>query len=164
MIKRVALMAMLFALAVALTFLEYMIPIPTPVPGIRLGLSNIVVMYSLFFMRKRDAATLAVLKALFVFLTRGATAAALSLSGGLLSVLVMSLALVIFSDRISYLMVSVLGAVFHNLGQMCVASLILGSALWYYMPVLLLTGIAAGLATSLLLKATLPAFKRLNLK
>lgn len=163
-IRRVALMAVLFALTVALTFLEYLLPIPAPVPGIRLGLSNIVVMYSLFFLRKRDALTLAVLKALFVFLTRGAMAGVLSASGGLLSVCAMSVLLLVFSDKISYLMVSVAGAIFHNLGQMCVASLILGSALWYYMPVLLLAGIIAGIATSLLLKATLPVFKRLNLK
>lgn len=58
-------------------------------PAIKLGLSNIVVMYALLFLRTRTALLLVVLKALFAFLTRGATAGFLSLCGGALSLAVM---------------------------------------------------------------------------
>lgn len=164
-IRRMVLTAFLFAVVLVLSVVENELQIPVPVPGVKLGLSNIVVMYSLFFVEKKEALLLAVLKALFVFLTRGAIAAFLSLCGGLLSVLVMILCLLIFKDKISYLMISILGAVFHNIGQIIAISAIYTNIfLWAYFPVLLISGIIAGVATSTLLKVTLPALKRLGFK
>lgn len=164
-IRRMVLTALLFAAALVLTVVEYQIPIPTPAPGIKFGLSNIIVMYSLFFLKKGDAFTLAVLKSLFVFLTRGAVAAFLSFCGGILSILVMILCMLIFKEKISYLMVSIAGAVFHNIGQIAAVSLLYTNLLlWMYLPVLLASGVAAGAATSALLRVTLPALERLNLK
>lgn len=73
---------MLFALAIALSYLESLVsPLLGLMPAIKLGLSNIVVMYALLFLRTRTALLLVVLKALFAFLTRGATAGFLSLCG-----------------------------------------------------------------------------------
>ena len=81
---------MLFALAIALSYLESLVsPLLGLMPAIKLGLSNIVVMYALLFLRTRTALLLVVLKALFAFLTRGATAGFLSLCGGALSLGVM---------------------------------------------------------------------------
>ena len=77
---------MLFALAIALSYLESLVsPLLGLMPAIKLGLSNIVVMYALLFLRTRTALLLVLLKALFAFLTRGATAGFLSLCGGALS-------------------------------------------------------------------------------
>lgn len=164
-IRRMVVTALLFAVALVLTVIEYQLPIPMPVPGIKLGLSNIVVMYSLFFLKKRDAFTLAILKSLFVFLTRGAVAAFLSLCGGVLSILAMVLCMLIFREKISYLMVSIIGAVFHNTGQIAAVSLLYTNLLlWTYFPVLLFSGVIAGGATSALLRITLPALKRLDLQ
>lgn len=163
-IRRMVLTGVLFAVVLVLAVVENQIQIPVPVPGVKLGLSNIVVMYSLFFLQKREALLLAVLKSLFVFATRGIVAAFLSLCGGLLSILVMILCLVIFKDKISYLMISIFGAVFHNVGQILAVSLIYTMvSLLPFIPVLLISGIAAGAATSTLLKVTLPALKRLGL-
>ena len=164
-IRRMVVTALLFAVALVLTVVEYQLPIPMPAPGIKLGLSNIVVMYSLFFLKKRDAFTLAVLKSFFVFLTQGAVAAFLSLCGGLLSLVMMLLCMAIFQNRISYLMISIVGAIFHNTGQIAAASLLYTNlVMWSYFPVLLVSGVIAGMATSTLLRITLPALKRLNLK
>ena len=81
---------MLFALAIALSYLESLVsPLLGLMPAIKLGLSNVVVMYALLFLRTRTALLLVVLKALFAFLTRGATAGFLSLCGGGLSLVVM---------------------------------------------------------------------------
>ena len=81
---------MLFALAIALSYLESLVsPLLGLMPAIKLGLSNIVVMYALLFLRTRTALLLVLLKALFAFLTRGATAGFLSLCGGALSLAVM---------------------------------------------------------------------------
>ena len=80
---------MLFALAIALSWLESMVsPLLGLMPAIKLGLSNIVVMYALLFLRTRTAVLLVVLKALFAFLTRGVTAGFLSLCGGALALAV----------------------------------------------------------------------------
>lgn len=161
---RIALLGLLFALAVVLSILESLLPIPAPVPGIRLGLANIVVMFALFYLQKRDALAIVLLKALFVLATRGTVAGILSLSGGLFAFVVMVVLLLTFKDRMTYLLISIAGAIAHNIGQIAAASIILQTALWLYLPVLLVSGIVTGFATSILLKLTAPAFLRLRLK
>lgn len=162
--KRIALLGILFALAMVLSIVEGFIPVPVPVPGVRLGLANIVVMFALLQLGRQDALGLTLLKAGFVAVTRGAMAGALSLAGGSLAFCVMALVLALAKDKTSYLLLSVSGAVFHNIGQILMASLILRTFLWPYFPVLLLSGIATGFATSVLLKLTAPALQRLHLK
>ena len=76
--RRIALSGLLFALAMALSFIEGTLTIPGLLPGMKLGLANIVVMYALFFMGPRQALVLDVLKALFVFLVSGFTAGSVS--------------------------------------------------------------------------------------
>ena len=88
--RHIALSGLLFALAMALSFIEGSLVIPGLLPGMKLGLANIVVMYALFFMGVKQALVLDVLKALFVFLVSGFTAGFLSLCGGLLSLLAMA--------------------------------------------------------------------------
>ena len=76
--KRIALSGLLFALAMALSFVEGTLTIPGLLPGMKLGLANIVVMYALFFMGPKQALVLDILKALFVFLVSGVTGAAVA--------------------------------------------------------------------------------------
>ena len=76
--RHIALSGLLFALAMALSFIEGTLVIPGLLPGMKLGLANIVVMYALFFMGPRQALVLDVLKALFVFLVSGFTAGSVS--------------------------------------------------------------------------------------
>jgi heptaprenyl diphosphate synthase len=74
----------------------------------------------------------------------------------------MSLLIIIFKDKISYLAVSIAGSVFHNLGQLTAVSLLYTDmVLWIYLPVLLISGIIAGIITSTLLKVCQTAFKKL---
>lgn len=156
--------AMLFALALVLSVLEGMLPpMPYLPPGFKLGLSNIATMYALFFLGKKQSFTIAVLKSAFVFFTRGAMSGALSLSGGIVSLGVMIMLSCIFRDKISYLMLSVCGAVSHNFGQLAMLTLIMFNtyALWYS-PVLLVAGIIMGCVTGTVLKAVMPAFKRIS--
>lgn len=163
--KLLVLTALLFAVALVLSIVENSLPslsLLVPVPGIKLGLSNIAVMYALFFLDKKPAFAIAVLKGLFVVMTRGPVAGLLSFSGGVLSVLVMSLLIFVFKDRISYLALSIFGSIMHNVGQFIVVSFIYNNMyLWVYIPVLLISGVVAGIATSTLLRFILPAFNRL---
>lgn len=161
--QNMVLTALIFATAIVLAIVENSLPqLPIAVPGVKFGLSNIAVMYALFFLGKKQAYTIGILKSGFVFITRGAIASLLSLSGGLLSITVMILLMAVFREKISYLVVSIFGAVFHNIGQFIVITLIYtGMNLWAYFPVLLISGLAAGIVTSTLLKFIMPAFKRL---
>lgn len=160
---RMVLTGLIFATALVLSVLESALPpLPIPVPGVKFGLSNIAVMYALFFLGRKQAYTIGVLKAFFVFVTRGAIAGLLSLSGGVLSITVMIILMLLFRERITYLVLSIFGAVFHNLGQfLVILAIYAGMNLWAYLPVLLVSGVAAGIVTSTLLRFIIPALRRL---
>ena len=160
--KQITLSALLFALAMALSFIEGCITFPGLLPGMKLGLANIVIMYALFFMGIKQAFFLDLLKALFVFLVTGPMAGFLSLCGGMLSLLVMWV-LYALPNRPTWFILSVCGALAHNVGQLVGAGFILGSTLsLYYAPVMLLLGLVMGGLTAATLRAILPALKRLG--
>lgn len=157
--KRLALLGILGAQALVLSFLENLIPaIPGLPPGAKPGLSNIVTMFTAAAIGPVDALCIAVLKALFAGLTRGLTAGLMSLAGGLLSTLVMVLLLHLKKKPFGILGVSVAAAVAHNAGQLLVACLLSGTAalVWSYGPLLLLFGILAGVLTGIFLKLLFP--------
>ena len=159
----IALSGLLFALAMALSFVEGTLVIPGLMPGMKLGLANIVVMYALFFMGGKQALVLDLLKALFVFLVSGWTAGFLSLCGGLFSLLVMWVLYYLLPVRPTWFILSVCGALAHNIGQLLGASVILSTAVsLYYAPVMLVLGLVMGMLTSVTLRAMLPALGRLG--
>ena len=159
----IALSGLLFALATALSFIEGTLVIPGLMPGMKLGLANIVVMYALFFMGAKQALVLDLLKALFVFLVSGWTAGFLSLCGGLLSLLVMWILYYHFPVRPTWFILSVCGALFHNVGQLLGASVILSSTMsLYYAPIMLILGLVMGAVTSVTLRAILPALGKIG--
>ena len=165
-VKRLALMGLLFALAMALSFLESLLPaLPMLPPGIRLGLSNIITMYALFVLGPVSGYTIAVLKSLCVLLTRGAVAAAMSAAGGIVSVTAMLLLSRLPGVKKQYLLLSIFGGAAHNLGQLVAARFIISNPyVWYYLPVLLVAGIVMGAITGMVLRVILPYLNRLNLK
>lgn len=162
--KRLVLTGLIFALALILTVIENAFPpLPLPVPGVKFGLSNIAVMYALFFLSKGQAYTIAVLKAVFVLATRGLIAALLSFCGGIFSLTLMLIVLLLFKEKASYLAISVTGAVAHNIGQFAAITLIYtGFYLLAYLPLLLVSGVIAGIITATLLRFIIPALKRLG--
>ncbi len=160
--KKVAFLGLLFALALVLSVVEAAIPVSGILPmGVKPGLSNIVTMYAVFYMGYGEAFSIAILKSLFVFITRGAVAALMSVSGGVFSVLVMFL-LLLPKRKLSYLVISVSGSIVHNLAQLTAASFLLGKDALYYTPVLVISGALMGVLTGLLLRSVLPALGRLR--
>lgn len=150
-------LAILLALTVVLSIFEGMIPNFVPVPGVKIGLANIAVMYSLLFYGKKEAVLLNVAKAALGFATRGAIAGFLSLCGGLLSIAVIIVLAAAFKNKISYILLSVAGAVFHNIGQLIAVYFILDNYdLFYYLPVLIISGVVMGIITGILLKTLMP--------
>ena len=158
---RVAFTGLLAALALSFSFLEGLIPpIPVLPPGAKLGLSKIVVLYAAGSLGLPAALFLACLKGGFALLTRGVTAGLLSISGGVLSALVMWLLLQ--KTRASLSLVGVCGALSHNAAQLCAAWLLTSAAVVFYLPFLVLFGVLTGLLTGLVLKLTLPPLQRIE--
>ena len=143
--RRLARYALLTALAMALSWLESLVPLAGVVPpGVKLGLTNLVVIFALYRMSLRDAAVISLIRVVLVAFTFGNSYSfAYSLAGAALSLAVM--ALLKRSGKFSLLGVSVAGAVSHNIAQVLVAMAVMEtSRLAWYLPVLLVSGIAAG--------------------
>ncbi len=153
--RQLARLGLLLALALALSLFESLLPpLPAPVP-LRYGLANIAVMACLLLLGRRQAFGLAVLKSLFVFMTRGLLAGLVSLSGTLLSVLIMIALDWVSRGGVSIFVLSVLGALFHNAGQLLVLVFVIRYPLplLLILPPLLIFGLLTGLLSAVLLYA-----------
>ena len=150
-------MALMLAVSIVLSVFESLLPpLPFAPPGIRLGLANVATMYVLFFVGKKKAILLIVLKSVFIILIRGPLAGALSMTGGLLSVLVIILLLLV-SKKSSYILLSSAGAIAHNFGQIAAASLILSTNLLvFYWPLIIIFGVVLGSITGKVLEVVIP--------
>jgi len=148
--RKVALYGLLTALAFVLSYIEAQIPVLFAVPGMKLGLTNLVILFSLYRMSSRDALLLNIVRMILVAATFGNLfSLAYSLAGGILSWLAMIL--LKRSKKFSMVGVSVAGGVAHNVGQILVAIFVLETGkLIYYLPVLLVSGLAAGVVVGIL--------------
>ncbi len=155
--KRIAILGVLTAVALVLSYLEAILPpIYAAVPGVKVGLPNVVVILILYRFGAKEAAMVSFLRVFIVALLFGnAMTLAYSIAGALLSLFLMMLFKKL--DLFSAVGVSIIGGIAHNVGQIIVAMLLLNSTLIaYYMIILTITGtlagVAVGLAGSLLVK------------
>lgn len=154
--------AMLTAVALILGWVEHMIPIAPGIPGVKLGLGNIVVLYAMYLLDNKSAAILMLLKVFLSGFLFGASlwTMLISLSGGVLSLVVMMLVKRV--PRIPIIAVSVFGAVFHIVGQLLVivlARMTPWSFLLIYLPVLGVASVITGVLTGVVAKYALRAMK-----
>lgn len=161
---KIALTAILCALAIALNFLEGLIPpLPFLPPGAKPGFSNIITMFAAGSLGFPHAFAIALLKGLFSFVTRGATAGIMSLSGGILSAVAMYLLMRYSRKHLGLIGISVICALCHNLGQLMAAMLITSTAnIAYYAPALAVFGIVTGAVTGVILRAVIPALEKMK--
>ena len=162
--KSLALSAVLVAAALALSLAERAIPLNllVPLPGVKLGLANIVTMFALYFLSGRQGFVILVLRCVLgsVF-GGGLSGLAMSLTGGVLAYGVMALAK--NWPVLSVYGVSILGAAAHNVGQVLAAGVLMGSVYTlYYLPFLLLTGLFMGLLTGTIAAYTFRALRQLR--
>ncbi|MDR1495858.1 MAG: Gx transporter family protein [Clostridiales Family XIII bacterium] len=143
-IRRISFYALLIALAMIFSYVETLIPLPFFVPGMKLGLANIVTMVALYKMGTVDAAVISGARILLSALLFGnAFSLAYSLAGGAVSLFVMIL--LKKTRKFGITGVSVAGGVCHNIAQIGVAALLLETGeLIYYLPVLIVTGAITG--------------------
>ncbi len=156
--RKTALYGVLVALAFVFSYIETLLP-SVGIPGVKLGLANVVVLVALYGFGARDALVVALVRVVLVGFTFGNPASLLySLAGGLLSFAAM--AVLHRSDRLSVLGVSVAGGVCHNLGQLAVAALVLRIPdITWYLPVLVASGVATGALVGLAARLCLPRIK-----
>ena len=147
-------MALLTAAAVVLGYIERLIPMPGSIPGIKLGLANTVLLYAIYLLDARSAFVLMILKVgLSGLLYAGVSAMMFSLGGGLCSLVMMLLVKKLGGSGVSIIGVSVVGAVFHNVGQTAVAALMVNTAaLMGYVPFLLVAAVVTGILTGIAAK------------
>ena len=162
-LRRLCILALFAAIALSIWAAEALIPPPVPLPGVRLGLANIVLLLTLYLYDRRSAALVLAVRLILGAALAGTVMSLLySLSGGILALGVMCL----LRDRVRekhLWMLSAYAAVAHNLGQLLAARLILGTpGLWWYLPVLLLSGLLTGLFTGLCARFALPTLRKVT--
>lgn len=148
--KKIALGGILTALAMIFSYIESLIPIPLPVPGVKLGIANIAVISVLYMLGGVFAFVVNVLRiTLTAILFGNFNSFLFSMAGGILSLFVMLL--LKKSGYFSIVGVSVAGGVFHNIGQITAAVFLMDTtAIYYYLPVLLIFGIVTGIIIGLM--------------
>ena len=148
--QKLTVMALTTAIALVLSFVESQIPAFVAVPGVKMGLANIAIVYALYRLGWKEAALISLIRVVLVSLLFGSAASFLySLAGAVLSLL--GMALLKKTGKFTEIVVSVAGGVLHNIGQIAMASIILETdALRYYLPFLLISGILAGVVIGLI--------------
>ena len=142
--KKIALCGVLTALAMIFSYIESVIPVPIPVPGIKLGVANIAVITILYVLGVKEAIVINLLRIVLTSLLFGNVNSFLfSISGAALSLTIMIIMKKL--DFFSCIGVSVCGGVMHNIGQIIAAVFIMGrEAIVFYLPVLIVSGVFTG--------------------
>lgn len=150
MTKKIAYTGMFTALAFVFSYIESLLPINLGIPGVKLGLANLVVIVALYLTSIKAACILSLVRIVLMGFTFGNPASMIySLAGGALSLVVMVLAKKI--KFFSVTGVSVLGGVSHNIGQILIAIVVVETtSLLYYLPILILSGTIAGVLIGIL--------------
>lgn len=157
--KKIATLGILVSLSLILGYIEFLVFPDIMIPGVKIGLSNLCVLLSLYLLDVKSTICLGVLKVILSsILFSGINALVYGLMGIVLSMLVMSL--LKKTKRFSIIGISIAGAVFHNIGQLIAAIVITETMrLLYYGPILLISGIFCGFIIALPGKIIYNTFK-----
>jgi len=147
-----ALHGMFICIAALMGYLESLLPLAFPIPGIRLGLANIVIIWVLYTLGLRSALIVSVLRCLVIGLLFGNLYSIMfSLAGAIASVTVMYFLKKYTTGKLSVMGVSVCGAIVHNIAQIIVAMIVIKNAyIITYLPVLIGVGVLSGIVIGLL--------------
>lgn len=148
--NKIAYWGVFLALALVCSYVESLIPISFGIPGVKLGLTNIVVILMLYTIGARDAIFISVLRIILAgFMFGNAFSIIYSLAGGILSFVVMLL--LKNTGKLKILSISTAGGISHNVGQLIVAALVVENYnILFYVPVLIIAGIITGFLIGLL--------------
>lgn len=156
-IGRTVLLSLLVSQAVILGYIEMLVPLPVSVPGVKLGLANIISLIGLALLGFREAMAITIVRSVVNSLLFGGPVVFLfSLAGGITSVIIMYILYKTFRDVLSIWSISVAGAVAHNIAQLTVAVFIMKDvSVYYYMPILLVSAAVTGGLTGVVSEAVI---------
>ena len=159
--KKVAYFGVFTALALIFSYIESLIPINFGIPGAKLGLANLMVVIVLYKMGAKEAYMLSMVRiVLSGFLFGNLFGIIYSLAGGILSLSIMTL--LKKTDKFSIIGISMAGAVCHNIGQLIIAGIVVESTnVIYYMPALLIVGLATGLVIGIISSETIKRLRKI---
>lgn len=159
--SKLTLLALSVSLAMILSFIESQIPAFVPIPGVKIGLANIAVVFALYKMDWKHAAVVSLVRVFLIGVLFGNfVSLAYSAAGAILSLVLMII--LKKTDLFSHVAVSVVGGVTHNMGQIGMACILMGTdILRYYAPFLVLSGTIAGVAIGVIAAILV---KRIDLK
>lgn len=161
--RRLALMALLTAIALTIFVIEAQIPAPAPIPGVKLGLANIITLITMRLLGKREAGAVLLVRVLMGAMFAGSPSTLLfSAAGGALAYLLMCLLAERFGpDRLW--IVSALAGIAHNAGQLLACALVVKTpGVFAYAPVLAASGVITGVFTGLAAQYLLKALKKVK--
>lgn len=162
--RKMVFISLLIAQALVLNIIERMIPVPFITPGAKLGLANIITVVAIYMLTFKDAFAIIIIRVLMASVLVGnMTGFFYSLSGGILSLFAMYITYKLGRNVISIIGVSIIGAVFHNIGQVIIASIVIQNIkIAAYLPILLVAGIGTGIFVGITAKQLIVYLKRFN--
>lgn len=152
--KRITLISVMAAAALIIFIIEAQFPLPFPIPGIKLGLANIITLTSIVWLGKKDAFAVLLLRIVLGSIFTGNTVTLVySAVGGLTAYLAMLAAIAVLKNIIA---ASIVGALGHNIGQIIAAAVMSHTVqIIYYLPILIISGVLTGLFTGIVAAAVL---------
>lgn len=158
---KVAYFGVFTALALIFSYVESLIPIHLGIPGVKLGLANLIIVIALYKMNIKETFLLSIARIVLAgFLFGNLFAILYSLAGGMLSLGVMCM--LKRTEKFSVFGISMAGGVFHNVGQLIMATIVLeSSSIGYYFPVLLISGLITGFVIGVISNEMIKRLKRL---
>ena len=146
--RKLVLMSLLTAAALTIFVIENQIPLPVPIPGVKLGLANIITLVAMLLLGRKEAGAILLVRVLMGAMFAGSPSTLLfSAAGGLFAYLVMCLTTGVFSDKQLWI-VSALAGVAHNAGQLLACALVVKTpGVLAYAPILAASGVITGVFT-----------------
>jgi heptaprenyl diphosphate synthase len=164
-VKKLVTLALFTAIALTIFVVEAQIPLPLPIPGIKLGLANCITLMVLVLYGEKEAAVVLLMRILLGSLFTGTLVSMIySLSGGILCFLMMALLNRLLKNRHLWF-ISLIGAVFHNFGQILAAMVVMQSKqVLVYLPFLLVSGCITGLFTGIAADRAVYVLRKIGIK
>lgn len=162
-IKKIALIAIFITLSLILSYVDSLIPINIMVPGIKIGLANLIIIYSLYMLGIKEAIFISIIRVVISSILFGSILTFVySLTGAIVSLLIMVI-LKSFTS-LTVITISIIGGVMHNMTQIIVAIILMNTKeIVYYLPILILTGVISGMMIGIF-STLLIKFSKNNLK
>lgn len=162
--KKLAFMAVLTAIALTIFMIENQIPAPVPIPGVKLGLANIITLAAMCILGRREAAAVLFMRIVMGAVFAGAPSTLIySAAGGFCAYLVMCIFIGLFKENQIWI-VSALAALAHNAGQLAACALIVKTpGILVYAPILAASGVITGVFTGFAAMYLVRAVKKLRL-